>query len=67
MVWDSSQRNIAPNGAVMRTSILGIHEFMSLERVKENTVNVCKCSHADPRYVYIAKIAISENSFLVGS
>eukprot|EP00795_Rhopilema_esculentum_P012957 gene12957-3720_t len=51
VVWDSSQRNIAPNGAVMRTSILGIHEFMSLEKVKENTVNVCKCSHADPRCI----------------
>ena len=48
-VWESSQRKIAPNGGVMRTSILGIHDFKSIEKVVENTVNICKVTHADTR------------------
>ena len=35
----------------MRTSILGVHNYQDIERVKENTVAVCKTTHADPRYV----------------
>lgn len=48
-VWDSSQRNIAPNGAVMRTSILGVLQFHSYDAVVDNAVKVCKTTHADPR------------------
>ncbi|CAL1531811.1 unnamed protein product [Lymnaea stagnalis] len=47
--WDNSQRNIAPNGAVMRTSVLGIHHFDDLEAVVSNTLDICKTTHADPR------------------
>ncbi len=36
-------------GAVMRTSVLGVFEYKDLEKVKENTLNVCKVTHADPR------------------
>lgn len=50
-VWDSSQRNIAPNGAVMRTSILGVLQFHSYDAVVDNAVKVCKTTHADPRCV----------------
>eukprot|EP00794_Sanderia_malayensis_P016789 gene16789-18484_t len=50
-VWDSSGRNLAPNGAVMRTSVLGIHEFKTLNKVIENAVSVCKTTHADPRCI----------------
>ncbi|GFO06438.1 adpribosylglycohydrolase superfamily protein [Plakobranchus ocellatus] len=48
-VWDKSNRNIAPNGAVMRTSICGLHQWQNLESVVKNTLEICKCTHHDPR------------------
>ncbi|GFR87266.1 ADPribosylglycohydrolase superfamily protein [Elysia marginata] len=48
-VWDRSQRNVAPNGAVMRTSLLGLHQWQDLEAVVKNTLEICKCTHHDPR------------------
>ncbi|XP_006814457.1 uncharacterized protein LOC100372011 [Saccoglossus kowalevskii] len=50
-VWSSSGGYLAPNGAVMRTSILGIHQFEDIEMVKENTVKICETTHADPRCI----------------
>nr|XP_002733515.1 PREDICTED: uncharacterized protein LOC100373659 [Saccoglossus kowalevskii] len=50
-VWSSSGGYLAPNGAVMRTSILGIHQFEDTEMVKENTVKICETTHADPRCI----------------
>ncbi|KAH9488680.1 hypothetical protein Btru_042156 [Bulinus truncatus] len=47
--WESSQRNIAPNGAVMRTSVLGLHQWKDLDAVTDNTLEICKATHADPR------------------
>uniref|UniRef100_A0A0B7BD36 ADP-ribosylglycohydrolase n=1 Tax=Arion vulgaris TaxID=1028688 RepID=A0A0B7BD36_9EUPU len=47
--WENSQRNIAPNGAVMRTSILGIHQWDDLDSVFRNTLEICKTTHYDPR------------------
>ncbi|XP_077864092.1 uncharacterized protein LOC144349419, partial [Saccoglossus kowalevskii] len=48
-VWKSSGCFLAPNGAVMRTSILGIHNFDDMETVVNNTKKICKTTHADPR------------------
>ncbi|RUS91499.1 hypothetical protein EGW08_000720 [Elysia chlorotica] len=48
-VWDKSQRSVAPNGAVMRTSLLGLHQWNNLEAVVKNTLEICKCTHHDPR------------------
>ncbi|CAD5116261.1 DgyrCDS5169 [Dimorphilus gyrociliatus] len=48
-VWIDSNQNAAPNGGVMRTSILGIYEFQDLNKVAENTVKVCRVTHYDPR------------------
>ncbi|XP_077985141.1 uncharacterized protein LOC144439775 isoform X2 [Glandiceps talaboti] len=48
-VWDASGRYLAPNGALMRTSILGIHEYEDIDKVIENTLDMCKTTHADPR------------------
>ncbi|CAD5116266.1 DgyrCDS5173 [Dimorphilus gyrociliatus] len=48
-VWINSNQNAAPNGGVMRTSILGIYEFQDLNKVAENTVKVCRVTHYDPR------------------
>ena len=51
MVWNMSRKNNASNGAIMRTSILGIWEYKSFEKIKINTENVCKITHYDPRCV----------------
>ncbi|XP_064632971.1 ADP-ribosylarginine hydrolase Tri1-like [Lineus longissimus] len=48
-VWEKSGRYAAPNGAVMRTAILGIHDFKNIKNVIKNTLDVCKTTHADPR------------------
>ncbi len=47
-IWDI----IAPNGAVVRTSILGIHEFGSLDKVIVNATNICGTTHVHLRYLY---------------
>jgi len=51
IVWERSGRQVAPNGGVMRTSILGIPEFHNIDRVIENTKKICLCTHADPRCI----------------
>ena len=50
-VWENSERNAAPNGGIMRTSILGIWEYQSPEKIKDNAEQVCKITHYDPRCV----------------
>lgn len=49
--WVNSGKNVASNGAVMRTSILGVWDFRNTENVKLNTENVAKITHYDPRCV----------------
>eukprot|EP01114_Cavostelium_apophysatum_P016108 TRINITY_DN4529_c0_g1_i1.p1 TRINITY_DN4529_c0_g1~~TRINITY_DN4529_c0_g1_i1.p1 ORF type:complete len:467 (-),score=84.35 TRINITY_DN4529_c0_g1_i1:18-1418(-) len=48
-VWDKSKRVVAANGAVMRTSILGVVNFDDLEKVVNNTKAISLTTHADPR------------------
>ncbi|KAL3868581.1 hypothetical protein ACJMK2_041382 [Sinanodonta woodiana] len=48
----------APNGGVMRTSILGIHEWWDVERVEKNAALICRTTHFDPRCVASA-VAVS--------
>ena len=50
-MWEESGRFVAPNGGVMRTSILGIHDFGNIEEVIKNTKTACKVTHADPRCI----------------
>lgn len=50
-VWENSNRYAAANGGVMRTSILGIWEYQSPEKVKYNAEQACKITHYDPRCV----------------
>ncbi|KAG0205417.1 hypothetical protein BGX28_002988 [Mortierella sp. GBA30] len=56
-VWNSSGRNLAPNGAVMRTAVLGIECFWDESRVVENAMAAAKTTHADPRSVVSALIS----------
>ncbi|KAF9438665.1 hypothetical protein BGZ76_006038 [Entomortierella beljakovae] len=56
-VWDSLGRNLAPNGAVMRTSVIGIESFWDESRVVENSLAAAKVTHTDPRSVVSALIS----------
>eukprot|EP00742_Colponemidia_sp_Colp-10_P002788 GILJ01002981.1.p1 GENE.GILJ01002981.1~~GILJ01002981.1.p1 ORF type:complete len:385 (-),score=38.78 GILJ01002981.1:148-1302(-) len=50
-IWTAHRCNLAANGAVMRTSIIGCWQFMDLDTVIENAVAVCKVTHADSRCI----------------
>ena len=50
-MWEKSKHRFAPNGGVMRTSVLGLHQWHDLEAVFKNAVEICKCTHYDPRFV----------------
>ena len=61
-VWEKSGRNSAPNGAVMRTSILGCAQFWNAQKVIADATSAAQVTHADPRCVasaVAASIAIS--------
>ncbi|XP_071083956.1 uncharacterized protein [Haliotis cracherodii] len=61
-LWDRNHRNIASNGAVMRTSILGIHQYWDTDAVADNAIAICKTTHYDPRCqasTVAASVAIS--------
>lgn len=47
MVWELSNKNSAANGALMRTSIVGLCE----KKVATHAENICRLTHADPRCV----------------
>lgn len=49
--WLKSGKNAAANGAVMRTAILGAWQYEDLEKVIQNTEDVAKITHYDPRCV----------------
>jgi ADP-ribosylglycohydrolase len=49
--WELTGRQSAPNGGIMRTSILGIWKYQCPAEVKKNAENVCRITHYDPRCV----------------
>ncbi|KAK3596758.1 hypothetical protein CHS0354_038757 [Potamilus streckersoni] len=57
-IWIKRERVDAPNGGVMRTSILGIHEWWDVEKVEKNAAAICRTTHFDPRCVASA-VAVS--------
>lgn len=48
-IWQKSGKNLAPNGALMRTAITAIPFYWDLSIVQENTLQLCISTHADPR------------------
>lgn len=56
-VWRLSKKNNAPNGALMRTCILGIWDWQNAAAVRTNTECVCRLTHFDPRCVGSCVIA----------
>lgn len=55
--WKFSRCNSAPNGALMRTCITGIWDYRDKAAVYENTENICRLTHFDPRCVGSCVIA----------
>ena len=64
-VWKHSHHKTASNGALMRTSVLGLWEFWDEEKVKSNTETICKVTHYDPRCVGSCVISTSIISNLI--
>jgi len=68
-VWEQTNYTGAANGAVMRTSVLGIWQFHDEAAIKRNAEAVCKITHFDPRCVAsclavtlaISRMLIGEN------
>lgn len=50
-VWEESGRELAANGAVMRTSVIGLWQFDNDLAVCQNAEAVCKITHFDPRCI----------------
>ncbi len=51
IVWNMSKKKSASNGAIMRTSILGVWEYYNSFSIKNNTDIIAKTTHFDPRCV----------------
>ncbi|KAI8827129.1 ADP-ribosylation/Crystallin J1 [Fimicolochytrium jonesii] len=51
-VWNHKDRNLAANGAVMRTAVLGCLDYQHETKVFWNAVNACRITHADPRCIF---------------
>ncbi|XP_033745094.1 ADP-ribosylarginine hydrolase Tri1-like isoform X2 [Pecten maximus] len=49
LVWTANGKVMAPNGAVMRTSILGVHMYEDIDLVVKNAIAIARTTHADPR------------------
>ncbi|MDC0835038.1 ADP-ribosylglycohydrolase family protein [Geitlerinema sp. CS-897] len=50
-VWEESGGRSAPNGGLMRTSVVGIWDYRDRDRVKTNAERICQITHYDPRCV----------------
>lgn len=48
-VWNKNERNLAANGALMRTGVVGVPFFWDERKVVENSMIAAKVTHADPR------------------
>lgn len=49
--WESKDRLSAANGAMMRTSVLGVWQHQDYLKVIANTTKVARLTHADPRCI----------------
>lgn len=66
-VWEKSGKTAAPNGAVMRTSILGCAQFWNRQRVISDATAAAQTTHADPRCVASAVAVSAAVSSLISS
>lgn len=54
IIWNLSRKKSAANGAIMRTSVIGLEKSGYVE----DTIDVCKLTHYDPRCVGSCVIAV---------
>lgn len=47
IIWNLSRKNSAANGAIMRTSVIGLEK----EGYVDDAIDICKLTHFDPRCV----------------
>ncbi len=50
-IWEQSGCWLAANGAIMRTSVMGLWDFHDRNKIRANAEAVCKITHFDPRCV----------------
>lgn len=50
-IWELTGKEVAANGGVMRTSILGVWDYRNRHHVIRNAETVCRITHYDPRCV----------------
>jgi hypothetical protein len=58
-VWEQYKRNMAANGALMRTAVLGAPFFWDEKQVIKQTLQATKVTHADPRCCVSSMIVTS--------
>lgn len=56
LVWKMKGKNIAPNGALMRNSIVCLFQYQELDQVLQNCETVAKLTHFDPRCIDSCKV-----------
>jgi len=65
-LWELGGRRSAANGAVMRTSVLGVWDLGDPEKVRRNAESVSRITHFDPRCVASCVAASLAIAALVG-
>ena len=56
LVWKLKKKKVAPNGGVMRTSIVGVWNFWDQESVLINSSQICGLTHHDQRCMDSCKV-----------
>ncbi|CAF1121881.1 unnamed protein product [Rotaria sordida] len=49
--WESTGRQAAPNGAVMRCSASAVVHYNNIDKMKSTAIQMCQTTHFDPRCV----------------
>lgn len=55
-IWENSEKRMAANGGVMRTSILGVWDYQDLGQLALHAEEACKITHYDPRCILSCQI-----------
>lgn len=64
-VWERRSRQVASNGAVMRTAVTGVPFFWDVSTVHDNTKKMCEATHADPRCTASCLVVATSVAFLL--
>jgi len=56
LVWKMKGKNLAPNGALMRNSIVCLYQYQDLNLVLDHCDKIARLTHHDPRCVDCCKV-----------